>query len=70
MAQIKVKISSKENMANIHLPGQPEFIPLEVIRDEKSGKVKESKGEAFIDEADLEKYQELGGKYNFKVKKA
>lgn len=57
-------------MSNIQLPGHPEFIPLEVIRDDKTGKVKESKGEAYIEESELEAYQALGEKYNFTIKKA
>lgn len=68
MMAIKVKISTKENMANISLPDMPEFIPLEVIRG-KDGKVKGSEGEAFIDERDLERFQELGKKYGFSIKK-
>lgn len=70
MAQIKAKITSKENMANIRLPGIPEFIPLEVVRDEKSGKVKESKGEVLIEESQLGDYQALGKKYGFTIKRA
>lgn len=66
---MKIKVSSKENISNLHIPGYPEFFPLKVVRDEKTGKVKESKGEIEIEDADFEKVQELGKKYGFTIKK-
>jgi len=75
MAQIKAKITSKEKISNIQLPGFPEFIPMKIIREKpkkegQEGKFKESVGEVLIEESRLGELQALGKKYDFTIKRA